>query len=31
MIRFLKDGNVRSEVSRSTVCARAEAEVANAI
>ena len=31
MIRFLKDGNVRSEASRLTLCARAEAEVANAI
>ena len=31
MMRFLKDGIVRSEASRLTVCARAEAEVANAI
>ena len=31
MMRFLKDGNVRSEASKLTVCTRAEAEVANAI
>lgn len=31
MMRLLKDGIVRSEANRLTVCARAEAEVANAI